>query len=68
MEDLLALAASEDPEVSLKALGQLGVKMAEQERISVLAARRQGMSWQRIAELLGRQRSSVWERYHELDI
>ena len=40
--------------------------MSSAEATAVAAARNNGMSWQRIADLLGRTRSSVWERYSDL--
>ena len=38
------------------------------EREAVLAARaaRPQMSWERIASALGRNRASVWQKYHHL--
>jgi biotin operon repressor len=36
------------------------------EHRAVAKARRLGLSWQSIAEALGRSRSSVWEKYPEL--
>jgi hypothetical protein len=64
--DLLALVAADDPAVSLDALRQLRDLLMEHEDRSVVAARRQGMSWEQIATLLGRARQSVWERYRDL--
>jgi hypothetical protein len=37
-----------------------------EEQEAVLEARRLGLSWQVIADHLGRRVSSVWEKYHDL--
>ena len=36
----------------------------ESERSTVIAAREAGLSWESIGRALGRDRSSVWEKYH----
>ena len=36
----------------------------EAERSTVIAAREAGLSWESIGRALGRDRSSVWEKYH----
>ena len=66
-EELIALIQSGDPEVALAALRRLRELSEYHERRAVGAARDAGLSWQEIAEALGRRRSSVWERYHEGD-
>jgi hypothetical protein len=65
--DLLQLVTSDDPTVSLDALRQLRELLMTHERRSVLAARRQGMSWEQIAALLGRARQGLWERHRDLE-
>ena len=56
------------------ALAQLRIRRESLDRIraaydadeiaAVRAARLDGMPWDRIASVLGRTRSAVWERYH----
>lgn len=52
-----------DPDVALPAIGELLESLDQLELVAVRRARSQGMSWESIAQKLGRVRSSVWERY-----
>jgi DNA-directed RNA polymerase specialized sigma24 family protein len=54
---------AEDPRDRLQALRELLDWLAVREREIVREARRAGLTWQEIAELLGRVRSSVWEKH-----
>ena len=40
---------------------------SEKERLAVLAARRDGLSWGEIAQALNVGRSGLWKRYHPLE-
>jgi hypothetical protein len=64
--DLLSEMRSSDPEVALTAIRELRSEAEGAELHAVRAARREGFSWQRIASLLGRTRSSVWARYNDV--
>jgi DNA-directed RNA polymerase specialized sigma24 family protein len=48
----------------LDQLRAVRVKYEQDEREAVVAAREQGLSWESIGQALGRNRSSVWEKYH----
>ena len=63
--ELVRLVQSDDPRIALEALRRLREFSEQHERRAVAAARRAGLSWQEIAETLGRQKSSVWEHYHD---
>jgi len=62
---LLKDLRSSDPERALQAARAVREELKEAEAVAVHSARRAGMSWQKIAELLGRTRSSVWELYSD---
>lgn len=52
----------------LLALRSLAVLLGSRRASAVLGARREGMSWQDIAERLGMSRQSVWDRYGAEDV
>jgi hypothetical protein len=54
---------SQDPAVTLRAVGALH-RLAEQvEAVAVAAAREQGWSWEQIGDALGMSRQSVHAKY-----
>jgi DNA-directed RNA polymerase specialized sigma24 family protein len=53
-----------DPSRALPAIAALQGLLRQREEDAVRRAREQGLAWEEIARLLGRVRSSVWERYH----
>ena len=61
--NLLESIRHPDPQVVLPAIRSLLSSIDEFEFEAVKSARALGMSWETIAQLLGRVRSSVWERY-----
>lgn len=60
---LLEMASSDDPRIALDAIARLLDILDHDELRAVRKARDDGMSWESIATLLRRVRSSVWERY-----
>jgi hypothetical protein len=48
----------------LRSARDLRVRSEAQERAGVIEARELGISWEEIAKALGRNRASVWEKYH----
>ena len=63
-ESPFSLIGDDDVDTALDAIRQLRDLLEEHELRAVRLGRARGMSWQDLAEALGRQRSSVWERYH----
>lgn len=66
MSDLLLrlyALAQERPLAALGALRELEEKVEPQRVIAVARARRQGDSWQKVADALGVTRQSAWEKY-----
>lgn len=61
--DPLDRIASDNPAVALPAIAQLRITLMDAERRAVGLAREQGVSWVRIAALLGQSRQTVWKRY-----
>ena len=55
--------ASEDPEAGLRAVAALRRLLERVERIHVEKARRQGRSWQEIADELGVSKQAVHKKY-----
>ena len=55
--------ASDDPEAGLRAVAALRRLLERVERIHVENARRQGKSWQEIADELGVSKQAVHKRY-----
>jgi DNA-binding NarL/FixJ family response regulator len=56
-------AAGEDPDVGLRAVHALRVLVERLEELQVDSARRQGWSWQDIAERLGVSRQAVHKKH-----
>lgn len=63
---LLAAVSSENPVEALSAIRLLRDHLVTEERRSVALARVEGLTWERIASLLGQKRQSVWARYRDL--
>jgi hypothetical protein len=63
--DDLDHAADRDPAVALPAIGRIRAWLDKREAASVHAARREGWSWGRIGDALGRTRQALWQRYRE---
>jgi DNA-directed RNA polymerase specialized sigma24 family protein len=60
---LAGAASSADPAEGLRAVAALGALLESLERLQVENARRQGWSWQQIAERLGVSRQAVHKKY-----
>jgi len=60
---LAAAAAGEDPDVGLRAVRALRVLLERLEELQIDSARRQGWSWQEIAERLGVSRQAVHKKH-----
>jgi len=56
-------AAGEDPDIGLQAVRALRVLVERLEALQVDSARRQGWSWQDIAERLGVSRQAVHKKH-----
>jgi hypothetical protein len=63
--DDLDRATDGDPAVALPAIRRLRDWLTDREAASVRAARREGWTWERIGEALGRARQTVWERHRD---
>ena len=61
-------AASPDPGVGLAAVASLRVLLESLERLQVERARRQGWSWQRIADALGVSRQAAHKKHAAADV
>ena len=61
--DLAASTASRDPSVGLRAVASLRRLLEGLERLQVSSARRQGWSWEAIAEALGVTKQAVHKKY-----
>ena len=61
--ELVAQAASEDPEVGLAAVASLRALLAAVEELQVRRARELGWSWQQIAERLGVSKQAVHQMF-----
>lgn len=61
--DLAADAASDDPDVGLRAVASLRQLQERLELLQVGRARRQGWSWSAIAERLGVTKQTVHRKY-----
>jgi DNA-directed RNA polymerase specialized sigma24 family protein len=61
--DLAATASGADPQVGLKAASALRRLAEGLEAAQVASARRQGWSWQDIAEVLGVSKQAVHQKY-----
>ena len=61
--DLAVQVASEDPEAGLRAVTALRRLLERIERIQVTNARKQGYSWQEIADELGVTKQAVHKKY-----
>ena len=60
---LAAAADSSDPRTGLRAVAALGRLLEQLEALQVDNARRQGWSWQEIAEVLGVSRQAVHKKH-----
>jgi DNA-binding NarL/FixJ family response regulator len=60
---LASSASSGDPRVGLAAVASLRVLLESLEELQVDSARRQGWSWQEIADVLGVSRQAVHKKY-----
>jgi DNA-directed RNA polymerase specialized sigma24 family protein len=61
--DLAVQVASEDPEAGLRAVAALRRLLERLERMHVEGARRNGKSWQEIADELGVSKQAVHKKY-----
>ena len=61
--DLAASTASRDPSVGLRAVDSLRRLLEGLERLQVTSARRQGWSWEAIADALGVTKQAVHKKY-----
>jgi predicted transcriptional regulator len=61
--EVVAQAASEDPEVGLRGVASLRALLEAVEELQVRRARKLGWSWQRIAELLGVSKQAAHQKY-----
>jgi len=61
--DLAVQVASDDPEAGLRAVAALRRLLERLERAHVEAARRNGKSWQEIADELGVSKQAVHKKY-----
>lgn len=61
--DLVSTASGSDPRVGLRAASALRRLADTLEAAQVRSARRQGWSWQEIAEVLGVSKQAVHQRY-----
>jgi predicted transcriptional regulator len=61
--DAVAQSASEDPVVGLRGAASLRALSEAVEELQVRRAREHGLSWQRIAELLGVSKQAVHQKY-----
>jgi DNA-directed RNA polymerase specialized sigma24 family protein len=62
-KDLAIQVASEDPDAGLRAVAALRRLLERIERIHVTNARKQGYSWQEIADELGVTKQAVHKKY-----
>jgi DNA-directed RNA polymerase specialized sigma24 family protein len=62
-KDLAIQVASDDPHNGLRAVASLRRLLERLERIHVTKARRQGYSWQEIADELGVSKQAVHKKY-----
>jgi predicted DNA-binding protein YlxM (UPF0122 family) len=63
VRDLAVQVASEDPEQGLRAVSELRRLLERLERIHVENARRNGYSWQEIADELGVSKQAVHQKH-----
>lgn len=66
-EGLTAAASSADPAEGLRAASALRRLAETLEQLQVVNARRQGWSWQDIAQILGVSRQAVHKKYASID-
>ena len=66
-DGLATAASSADPRVGLRAASALRRLADSLERLQVVSARRQGWSWQEIANVLGVTRQAVHKKYSAID-
>lgn len=66
-DELIRRAQSMDIRVALEAIRELHELADEWEDSAVKRARKDGLTWAEIASLLGRVKSSVWERHAGAD-
>jgi hypothetical protein len=62
-DEVVAQAASSDPEVGLRAVASLRALLEAVEELQVRRARELGWSWQQIAALLGVSKQAVHQRF-----
>ena len=65
--DLAVQVASDDPEAGLRAVAALRRLLERLERVHVETARRNGKSWQEIADELGVSKQAVHKKYAKAD-
>ena len=61
--EVVAQAASDDPEVGLRGVASLRALLEAVEELQVRRARELGWSWQQIAALLGVSKQAVHQKY-----
>ena len=61
--EVVAQAASADPEVGLRGVASLRALLEAVEELQVDRARQLGWTWQQIAELLGVSKQAVHQKY-----